>query len=262
VTSGWQRKFEDPIPLPNGKKLATLRDAADYITSQPKKESEFSVMARISAIDRSRFPWMTMVRRSKRALRYSRLRFPHPRSNHALGTMNEGFFYRHHQRQPRHAIYHFHSLTQPSVAHDPSTAANSQRLALVGHQENQPYFGFCSTFRKVSARRFPRCSGIAIVRSSSTYTNAAGSPFGETSRFPAASEDATITNGDRAMKARQIPSRESKTLASTFELGLPITFSIAASAERTSTIAGFPSHAASHLNEWSDETPAMIQCSI
>ena len=36
---GWQRKFEDPIPLPGGRKLITLRDAADYITSLPKKES-------------------------------------------------------------------------------------------------------------------------------------------------------------------------------------------------------------------------------
>ena len=36
----WQRKFEDPIPLPTGRKLVTLRDAADYITGLPKKESD------------------------------------------------------------------------------------------------------------------------------------------------------------------------------------------------------------------------------
>jgi hypothetical protein len=36
---GWQRKFEDLIPLPAGRKLVTLRDAADYITRLPKKES-------------------------------------------------------------------------------------------------------------------------------------------------------------------------------------------------------------------------------
>jgi hypothetical protein len=36
----WQRKFEDPIPLPIGRKLVTLRDAADYITGLPKKESD------------------------------------------------------------------------------------------------------------------------------------------------------------------------------------------------------------------------------
>src|SRR5437773_12533567 len=40
MADGWQRKFEDPIPLPNGKKLVTLRDEADNITSLPKKESD------------------------------------------------------------------------------------------------------------------------------------------------------------------------------------------------------------------------------
>jgi hypothetical protein len=39
TNNGWQRKFEDPIPLPGGRKLITLRDAADYITTLPKKES-------------------------------------------------------------------------------------------------------------------------------------------------------------------------------------------------------------------------------
>ena len=38
--NGWQRKFEDPIPLPSGRTLVTLRDAASYITSLPKKESD------------------------------------------------------------------------------------------------------------------------------------------------------------------------------------------------------------------------------
>src|SRR6266850_411368 len=37
---GRQRKFEDPIPLPDGRKLVTLRNAADYITALPKKESD------------------------------------------------------------------------------------------------------------------------------------------------------------------------------------------------------------------------------
>ena len=35
----WSREFEDPIPLPGGRKLVTLKDAADYIMSLPKKES-------------------------------------------------------------------------------------------------------------------------------------------------------------------------------------------------------------------------------
>ncbi len=38
--NGWQRKFEDPIPLPNGRQLVTLKEAADYITKLPKKESD------------------------------------------------------------------------------------------------------------------------------------------------------------------------------------------------------------------------------
>jgi hypothetical protein len=32
----WSRAFEDPIPLPKGKTLVTLRDAALYITKLPK----------------------------------------------------------------------------------------------------------------------------------------------------------------------------------------------------------------------------------
>ena len=35
----WSTPFEDPIPLPDGRKLLTLKDAADYITKLPKKES-------------------------------------------------------------------------------------------------------------------------------------------------------------------------------------------------------------------------------
>jgi hypothetical protein len=36
---GWQRKFEDPIPLPDGRQLITLKDAADYIMKLPIKEA-------------------------------------------------------------------------------------------------------------------------------------------------------------------------------------------------------------------------------
>ena len=37
---GWDRKFVEPIPLPKGKKLTTLRDAAHYITKLPKAEHD------------------------------------------------------------------------------------------------------------------------------------------------------------------------------------------------------------------------------
>jgi hypothetical protein len=36
----WQRHFDDPIPLPRGRQLVTLRDAAEYITKLPKAEHD------------------------------------------------------------------------------------------------------------------------------------------------------------------------------------------------------------------------------
>jgi hypothetical protein len=38
--SGWQRPFDDPIPLPRGRQLVTLQDAADYILKLPKAEQQ------------------------------------------------------------------------------------------------------------------------------------------------------------------------------------------------------------------------------
>ena len=35
---GWHRRFEDPIPLPRGRQLVTLRDAAEFITKLPKAD--------------------------------------------------------------------------------------------------------------------------------------------------------------------------------------------------------------------------------
>ena len=40
--NGWLRTFEAPITLPDGRTLFTLRDAADYITSQAEKETDLS----------------------------------------------------------------------------------------------------------------------------------------------------------------------------------------------------------------------------
>ena len=35
---GWQRPFDDPVSLPDGRQLVTLKDAADYIMKLPKAE--------------------------------------------------------------------------------------------------------------------------------------------------------------------------------------------------------------------------------
>ena len=37
---GWQRRFDDPIPLPRGRQLVTLEDAGKFITRLPKAEHE------------------------------------------------------------------------------------------------------------------------------------------------------------------------------------------------------------------------------
>jgi hypothetical protein len=37
---GWQRRFDDPMPLPRGRQLVTLEDAGRYITRLPKAEHE------------------------------------------------------------------------------------------------------------------------------------------------------------------------------------------------------------------------------
>ena len=36
----WSRRFEDPIPLPDGRQLLTLKDAADYVMALPKAEQD------------------------------------------------------------------------------------------------------------------------------------------------------------------------------------------------------------------------------
>ena len=36
----WDQEFFDPIELPNGRKLVTLRDAAQYIMKLPKAEHD------------------------------------------------------------------------------------------------------------------------------------------------------------------------------------------------------------------------------
>jgi hypothetical protein len=38
----WKRTFEDPIPLPRGRQLITLKEAADYIMKLPKAEQNLA----------------------------------------------------------------------------------------------------------------------------------------------------------------------------------------------------------------------------
>ncbi len=38
--ASWSRRFDDPILLPDGRKLITLKDAGAYITKLPKSEHD------------------------------------------------------------------------------------------------------------------------------------------------------------------------------------------------------------------------------
>jgi hypothetical protein len=88
---GWERKFDDPIPLPRGGQLVTLEDAARYIQMLPEAEHElehwktsvealllvvqhngptmFARIGMMQALDRDRPPEPQEPRR-KRAKRY------------------------------------------------------------------------------------------------------------------------------------------------------------------------------------------------
>ena len=35
---GWKREFDEPIPLPSGRSLVTLKDTGTYITKLPKSD--------------------------------------------------------------------------------------------------------------------------------------------------------------------------------------------------------------------------------
>ncbi|MEH2569867.1 hypothetical protein [Bradyrhizobium sp. AZCC 2289] len=55
--TGWQRWFDDPIPLPGGGQLVTLKDAANYILALPAKTSaqehwQLAMQMLIDAADR------------------------------------------------------------------------------------------------------------------------------------------------------------------------------------------------------------------
>ena len=52
LDKGWQRAFDDPIPIPGGRHLITLHAAATYATRLPKNAAESEKLA--AAIERCR----------------------------------------------------------------------------------------------------------------------------------------------------------------------------------------------------------------
>ena len=49
---GWQRRFDDPIPLPRGRELVTLKDAGTYLRDLP-----IVVLLRIATSNRAGDPY-------------------------------------------------------------------------------------------------------------------------------------------------------------------------------------------------------------
>jgi hypothetical protein len=87
---GWRRKFEDPIPLPDGLVLVTLRNAASYITGLPKKEAALpewqdAIQALMLVVERNG-PTMFARIRVMRALNRGHVRELNPdRKDHHWG---------------------------------------------------------------------------------------------------------------------------------------------------------------------------------
>jgi hypothetical protein len=68
----------------------------------------------------------------------------------------------------------------------------------------------------------PGLSAIAIVRSSITCTSCpGGSPFGEASQLPSASEVAITQNGDAASQSRSTSSNAARPLLAARSCGVP-----------------------------------------
>jgi hypothetical protein len=69
----WKRAFDDPIPLPRGRQLVTLEDAAAYIMKLPKAEQDLeewqtAVACLIGAAEGPRLPDARAHRLMLRAL--------------------------------------------------------------------------------------------------------------------------------------------------------------------------------------------------
>jgi hypothetical protein len=91
----WDQQFFDPIELPKGKKLVTLRDAALYITKLPKAEHDAAewqaAMEALLLVAESGGPTMFARIGVMRAInRHVEREFNPNRKEKALGTAEAG----------------------------------------------------------------------------------------------------------------------------------------------------------------------------
>jgi hypothetical protein len=105
----WSTAFADPVPLPGGRKLLTLKDAADYIAKLPKSEPDLPEwQAAIAALLVGCRGCDTMLARigvmkalSRHVVRCSTRSQRYPLGQTELRGTNERFYLRRHEQAGR-----------------------------------------------------------------------------------------------------------------------------------------------------------------
>jgi hypothetical protein len=72
----WSREFDDPIPLPRGRRLVTLQEAGNFITKLLKAEHEAAAEWQ-AAMEARIKGWSAELARANKA-NYMREAVPHP----------------------------------------------------------------------------------------------------------------------------------------------------------------------------------------
>ena len=84
----WDQQFYEPIPLPKGKPLVTLRDAANYITKLPKAQHQApewltATEALLLVVERNGDPMLAHIAMMKALHRHEPKATPAPRRKRA-----------------------------------------------------------------------------------------------------------------------------------------------------------------------------------
>jgi len=84
----WQTKFYEPIPLPKGRSLVTLRDAANYIVKLPKAEQQqpewlTATQTLLLVVERNGDPMMARIAMLQALHRHEPKAAPAPRRKRA-----------------------------------------------------------------------------------------------------------------------------------------------------------------------------------
>jgi hypothetical protein len=84
----WSRAFDEPIPLPGGRQLITLKDAGDFITKLPKAEHnapewQTAMETLLLVVERGGNPMLARIAIMRALHRHDRPEPPAPRRKRA-----------------------------------------------------------------------------------------------------------------------------------------------------------------------------------